>query len=107
MIQSDNSVDVISQEVVDKGDYELVFGPILPDAKPLVGEFVTIADVLIALGLAQSRTWCRKNKWDWKIPSGYTEVKFGMKKVKICMLVAYPTEEEKAAQQINAITNGV
>jgi hypothetical protein len=89
-LQPDNTVDVLSVETMK--DYTLFFGPIIEGTTPLIISAKRISDVLIALNLAQSKTWCRKNNWDWEIPQGYSEVTFGMKKVKLCIYIEHSSE---------------
>ena len=89
-LQSDNTIDVISHQRV--WDYEDFFGPVTKpynDAAFFVNnDTKRISEILLALGLASTRTWCRKNNWDWEIPQGYFEVKFGLKRIKLCILVS-------------------
>lgn len=88
-LQPDNTIDVISPELLP--DYELFFGPITPGTKPLVQTFEKTAALLMALNLATSTSWCRKNNWDKEIKSGYQELTFGSKRVKLCILRANET----------------
>jgi len=84
-LQSDNSIDVISQH--NLADYELFFGPILPNTKPFITSLTNIGEILFELGLAQSKSWCRKNNWYKELEYGYQEIVFGFKRYKLCILV--------------------
>lgn len=91
-LQPDNTIDIISDET--SGDYVSFFQP-SADAKPFVINTATkISDILVALNLVQSKTWCRKNNWDYPLEPGYNEIKFGMKKVKLCIYVKLVAESE-------------
>ena len=81
-LQPDNSIDVIPEGFPD---YELFFGPLLPDTKPLFLATIRTSDLLLALNLVISKTWCRKNNWDRELLPGYQEIVFGTKRVKICV----------------------
>lgn len=83
-LQPDNTIDVISPS--SEADYELFFGPIIPGTKPLVMDFDSTTGLLVHLGLAQSKGWCRKNNWDNLLDEGYQELTFGSKRYKICIL---------------------
>ena len=83
-LQPDNTIDVINPSLL--AEYELFFGPILPGCEPLVLAATRTTDILMALGLAQSKGWCRKNSWDNPLPDGYSEIVFGSLRYKICIL---------------------
>ena len=91
---ADNSINVIDPDRMD--DYELFFGPLTEEdkAKPFHLKPKKISDVLVALGLVESRTWCRKNNWDWELQPGWTDVKFGSRKVRLCILTDFEVKEE-------------
>jgi len=81
-LQPDNTIDVIPK---DFADYELFFGPLLPDTKPFFLDTTRTSDLLLALNLVLSKTWCRKNNWDRELLPGYQEIVFGAKRVKLCV----------------------
>lgn len=102
-LHKDNTINVVSNQNIWYID--LFFGPIWGQVdRPfdrscflMPNSTTRISEVLLALELATTRTWCRKNNWDWEIPQGYSEVKFGMKKIKLCLLISpqpqYTVEE--------------
>lgn len=87
-VQDDNSIDVISPSLIN--DYSLFFGPVGAKIeigeKVVFGDFQDLAELLVFLGLAQSRSWCRKNGWDKPLEPGYQEIVFGKLKYRICIL---------------------
>lgn len=87
-LQENNTIDVISPSMV--ADYSLFFGPwgakIEIGEKVVVRDFQDLAELLVWLGLAQSRSWCRKNGWDKPLEPGYQEIVFGKLRYRICIL---------------------
>lgn len=87
-LQDDNTIDVISPELVQ--EYSLFFAPIGVSIEigpnVLVQNFSSTADLLVFLELAPSKSWCRKNNWDRPIETGYSEIVFGSLRYKICIL---------------------
>lgn len=83
-LQPDNTFDVIATRYLD--EYDLFFGPNQFGAEFLVQDFDRTSDVLVALGLATSKSWCRKNGWDKPLESGYQEIEFGKLKYRLCIL---------------------
>lgn len=87
-LQEDNTIDVISPALVE--EYSLFFAKIGEKLEVgphvLVQDFSTTTDLLVFLGMAQSKGWCRKNKWDRLLEPGYQEITFGALKRKICIL---------------------
>lgn len=84
-LQIDNTIDVLSSNTLSGGLYEPMFGPIIHE--PLITNSTNIADILVELGLAQSKGWCRKNNWNYEIPAGYNEIYFGKLKFKLCIFL--------------------
>jgi hypothetical protein len=82
-LQEDNTIDVLSPSAPET-DHELFFGPIL--AEPFRSDATSTADLLVELGLAQSKSWCRKNGWDKPIEPGFNVFVFGSKRVSIYVL---------------------
>lgn len=91
-LQDDNTIDVISPLVVN--DYGLFFGPLTDGPGPCVLEARRASDILVHLGLAQSRGWCRKNNWDFPLTDGYSEFVFGSKRIKVCILIPWKGHDE-------------
>jgi hypothetical protein len=83
-LQFDNTFDVIAPRWID--EYDSFFGPIRPGTEPLVQDFDRTSEVLVALGLVDSKGWCRKNGWDKPLQEGYQEITFGKLKYRICIL---------------------
>lgn len=83
-LQPDNTLDVIAPRWLE--DYDLFFGPNQFGAEYVVQDFDRISEVLVALGLVDSKSWCRKNGWDKLLQEGYQEIIFGKLKHKICIL---------------------
>lgn len=86
----DNTINVLSSEAI--WDYETFFGSV---TRPfyffeIKNQTQRISDILVGLELAPTRTWCKKNKWDWELPKGYSEVEFGSKRIKLCILTNFP-----------------
>lgn len=83
---SDNSINIIDPDLLH--EYDLFFGPLTDEdkAKAFQIKVTKISEVLIALGLAESKTWCRKNNWDHVLRSGWTDIKFGYRKIRLCIL---------------------
>lgn len=89
-LMADNTIDVVASQCI--WDYSLFFGP---TSKPfeffeINNKILRVSDILLALELVSTRTWCRKNNWDWEIPAGYKEFSFGTKKIRICCLISPP-----------------
>lgn len=84
-VQSDNTIDVISRET--EADYEAFFGPILDNAPRLVTEKNNMADILVELGLAESKTWARKNGWSKELPPGLSMHRFGKNRIEIWVFI--------------------
>lgn len=78
-LQSDNTIDVISTET--SSDYQLFFGP--TNGIPLVTSVTNIGEVLLLLGLIESKGWARKNGWWRDIQPGLQCFTFGKNKIKI------------------------
>lgn len=95
-LQEDNTIDVISPSLVQ--DYNLFFGKIgeilIVGPHVVVQDFQTTTELLVFLGLAQSKGWCRQNGWDRPLEPGYQEITFGKLRRKICILRAYETTSE-------------
>lgn len=91
-LQSDNTIDVIHSSFLS--DYELFFGPLNDTAKPFVSDASRTSDLLVNLGLASSKGWCKKNGWDRALIAGYQEFYFGALKYKICVLNQFNTDKE-------------
>lgn len=109
ILQQDNTIDVVSSQRLH--DYESFFGPIDKNSQycEVNNETTRISEILLALGLVPTRTWCRKNNWDWEIPEGFSEVTFGSKRIKLCLLISLPireTVEEIDAAEHYALTQG-
>lgn len=83
-LQPDNTFDVISPKWYE--DYDLFFGPNQFGSPIMVHNFERTSEVLVALGLVESRSWCKKNGWDRPLESGYQEITFGKLKHRICIL---------------------
>jgi len=85
-LQTDNTIDVIAPRWVE--DYDLFFGPTSAkiDVNVVVQDFDRTSEVLVHLGLAPSKGWCRKNNWDKPLEPGYQEIEFGKLKYKLCIL---------------------
>lgn len=85
-ILQDNSINIINPEKID--DYDLFFGPLTDEEKTKYKTFKaeSISDILLELGLAESRSWCKKNGWGYKLENGWTDIKFGSLKIRLCIL---------------------
>lgn len=89
-LRDDNTIDVLSSQCV--WDYALFYRPVERpfDYFEVKNETKRISEILLALDLVPTRTWCRKNNWDWEILEGYQEVIFGSKRIKLCILINPP-----------------
>ena len=85
-LQADNTFDVIAPRWVE--DYDLFFGPTKAriESDVVVQDFDRVSEVLVHLGLVDSKSWCRKNGWDKPLQEGYQEITFGKLKHRICIL---------------------
>ena len=86
-LQEDNTIDVIARSVVE--EYDLFFGPLLPNTKPYITKSINIGEILFELGMIQSKNWARKNNWYRELQPGYQEISFGSKRIKLCLLIAH------------------
>lgn len=102
-LQPDNSIHVLTPWSVKH--YERIFAPFGPRfynskltvnfqsymdfwrVPALLVEKHNIADILLDLELVQSRSWCRKNNWNFELTSGYQEYIFGSRRIKLCILM--------------------
>jgi hypothetical protein len=85
-LQQDNTIDVMHKDR-HSDDYDLFFGPVSEGAKPHTTGSKNIGEILFELKLVQSKNWARKNNWWKELETGYHEVIFGSRRIKLCILL--------------------
>jgi len=86
----DNTINVLASKYV--WDYDFFFSP---EKKPfkffeVSNKTIRISEILLALELAPTRTWCKQNEWDYELEAGYQEIRFGKLKIQLCILISVP-----------------
>lgn len=96
-LQSDNTIDVmvlnelrLTDDVLT--DWQLFFGP--TNEKPLYTCSTNMGEVLLELGLIDSKGWARKNGWWREIEPGFQCFTFGKNKIKIYVYKMIPFGED-------------
>jgi hypothetical protein len=70
-----------------ESDKDLFFGPLLPDDEfKWFNKQTRFPEVLADLGLFSSRSEARRNGWDKDIPKGFSDIRIGKLKKRICIL---------------------
>lgn len=81
-------VNVLIGPAVRESDRDLFFGPLEENLAPFLElpPETTLADLVVTLGLMPSKGQARKNGWGGPIPDGFSEHRFGKKRVAITIL---------------------